>query len=227
MLRDRPPGDNAETIPPVHPCTREPRETTTARRRGLQERLKQPCSARPPGSDGEERIFILPGERGELQTLNWDWSTTSTKDCWSVNTESAHSPPPLARSTRNEPRRSTKISISWRPLSAVAAAGSPRPVFLLTKCQGRVMLIQPRLMASSCVGAAAPSSAGAPVATAPEKTPGPGWSPLHRRARPAWRRSWDTDRWPCETSLAHCTETSRCGGEARASGVSVRYRRDR
>jgi len=42
---------------------------------------------------------------------------------------------------------------------AVAARGSPRPVFSLTRCQGRVMLTQPRLIASKRDGRAAPSSA--------------------------------------------------------------------
>ncbi len=53
---------------------------------------------------------------------------------------------------RKSPSRSTSTSIKRRPLSAEAAFGSPRPVLALTRCQGRVMLIQPRLIASKREG---------------------------------------------------------------------------
>ncbi len=55
--------------------------------------------------------------------------------------------------------RSTSTSIRARPFSAVAACGLPEPEFVVNRCQGRVIEIQPRLTASNRVGLTPPSSA--------------------------------------------------------------------
>ena len=142
------------------------------------------------------------------------------------NTETSHPSAEAASSMRKSPSRSTSTSIKRRPFSAVAAEGSPRPVLALTRCQGRVMLIQPRLMASKR------GRPGRPVVgqlrmhqVRKERQSQAGFHLVGVLARLLEQLRIQVAQ-PCETSRRR-TGTRGCDGAAGASAASARCRRGR
>ena len=62
-------------------------------------------------------------------------------------------------STKKLAKRSVTVSRNFPPFSAVAQCGLPDPLFVVSKCQGRVIETQPLLIASNRDFATEPSSA--------------------------------------------------------------------